>query len=218
MTISSPSGLVRTAVRAFVVFATLTLATVGAHASVPSPSTSTIPACLPACPGADIAYTVLIRDIAANPIAGSTVMFDFRDCPVMSLCATVQTDYRILNAYSISTTTDAQGSATIHLRVGGTCLSAATIYADGVLMTDGVSHPLVSVANTDRDGNAYVDSQDQRAIAASGAPNPTADLDCNGTHDTADNALLAAHVGHYCTANIDPAGRHTWGEIKILYR
>jgi hypothetical protein len=188
-------------------------------ASVPSAATSTISSCLAVCPQADIAYSVVIRDIASNPINNSNVVFDFSGCPNLHLCASVPTtDYVFISPTSISKMTNALGNATIHLEAGGCCANAVKIYADGVLMTDAIYHPLVSIANTDQSGDLFVLNNDETLIAAKSATDPTADLDCNGTHDAADNALLLDHLNHFCAALIDPVERHTWGQVKILYR
>jgi hypothetical protein len=211
--------IARAVLRAVLSILMLTGLAHAANASVPNPVTSTIPPCLAVCPQADIAYTVVIRDLANNPVNSANVVFDFSGCPNMQLCAPVpSTDYQFLSPTSISTTTNAAGSATIHLEAGGCCANAVKIYANGVLMTDTIYHPLVSVANADQSGDLFVQPNDETLIVAKSASDPTADLNCDGTHDAADNALLLDHLSHFCKSLIDPVEKHTWGQVKIRYR
>ena len=49
--------------------------------AVPSPANSTVPPCLVACPLGDISYTVVVRDLAVNPLNGREVSIDFSSCP-----------------------------------------------------------------------------------------------------------------------------------------
>jgi hypothetical protein len=188
-------------------------------ASVPNAAQSTIPACLAACPIGDLPYTVVIRDVAGNPVSSPDVVLDFSACPNIRFCPPGPPPaYIFITPTSIRLTGDAQGRATFYLEVGGTCASAVQVLANAVLMTDGVNHSPVSVANTDQDGDLFVLSNDGGALAAKGPTDPTADLNCDGVHDAADATLLSAHLGHFCRGFIDPVLPRTWGQLKILYR
>jgi hypothetical protein len=191
-----------------------------AHAAVPSAANSTIPPCLAACPLGDLSYTVVIRDLVGNPIPGAHVVLEFADCPGVRFCPPSPLPvYTFDSPTAISLNTDAAGRATFPLEAGGTCASALRVTADGVLMTDGTNHPLVSVANTDQDGDFFVQaSVDGPLLAAKGPSDPTADLDCDGDHDAADAAVLTAHDQHLCRGLIDPVLPQTWGRLKIRYR
>ena len=191
-----------------------------AHAAIPSPANSTIPACLPACPLGDLTYTVVIRDIIGNPIPGAHVAIDFVDCAGVHFCPPgPPPGYTFDSPTAVSNPTDAQGRASFPLQIAGTCASAVRVSADGVLMTDGTNHALVSVANTDQDGDLFVNSfSDGAVLAGKGPTDPTADLDCDGDHDAADAGVLNAHDGHFCPGLIDPVRPRSWGGLKILYR
>ena len=179
-------------------------------AAVPSPTNSTIPSCLHMCPFGDMTYTVVIRDFANNPIAGSSVVLDFSGCPSVRLCPPPAPP-------SYSALTNAQGVATFAVKGGGGCISAVNVYADGVWLTYGSGQPNPSVASPDQDGNRFVTVSDQAVLSAKTASDPTADLNCDGTHNAADDGVLAAHLGHYCDAFV-PGTPHTWGKLKVHYR
>ena len=179
-------------------------------ASVPSPNNSTIPPCLQMCPYGDLTYMVVIRDFANNPIPGSAVMLDFSGCPSVRLCPPPgPTTY-----YAF---TNAQGVATFAVKGGGGCTRSVNVYADGVLLTYGSGQPNPSVASPDQDGNKFVIVSDQAVLSAKTATDPTADLNCDGTHNAADDAVLSAHLGHYCDAVV-PGAPHSWGQLKMQYR
>ena len=182
----------------------LTVAT-QASAAVPSPANSSVPSCLQVCPYGDLTYTVVIRDIANNPVAGSFVQIDFIDCPTFHLCPPPASQ-------NTSQITNPQGVAVFALKGGGGCASSVRVFADGVLMASGVS-----VASPDQDGNLFVTGADQTVLTAKTATDPTADLNCDGTHDAADGNVLTAHIGHYCDGVI-PVAPRSWGQLKMHYR
>ncbi|HTM58258.1 MAG TPA: hypothetical protein VL123_07570 [Candidatus Udaeobacter sp.] len=190
-----------------------------ARAAVPSSANSTVPPCYAACPQGDLSYTVVIRDIAGFPIAGSHVVLEFANCPAVHRCPAAPAPYEFVSPTAYGMITDVQGRAVFPLQIGGTCAGAMSVSADGILMTDGTNHGLVSVSNTDQNGDLFVvAATDGPVLAAKGPADPTADLDCDGDHDAADAAVLTAHDGHVCPGFIDPVLPGTWGRLKVRYR
>jgi hypothetical protein len=190
-----------------------------AAAGVPSPANSTVPSVIAACPQGDLAYVVISRDVANVPRHGVTVVLDFSGCPAIHFCPPgPPPGYTFVTPTSIAVQTDMLGQALFDLQASGVCTGSIRIFADAVLMTDGISHPLVSLANTDQSGDGFVGADDAAILAAKGAGDPTADLDGSGAHDAADDALLAAHMGHFCPGLIDPVHSRTWGQLKLIYR
>jgi hypothetical protein len=176
-----------------------------ASAGVPSPLNSSVPSCLQVCPYGDLTYTVVIRDLANNPVGGATVVLDFLDCQTFHLCPPPSPPNTTLIA-------NAQGVATFALKGGGGCANAVRVFADGVLMASGVS-----VASPDQDGDLFVTGLDQAALLLKGPADPTADLNCDGVHDAADGNVQVAHMGHYCDGVI-PVAPRSWGQLKVHYR
>ena len=179
---------------------------IATHASsgVPSPFNSTAPSCMQVCPYGDLAYTVVVRDLANNPVTSSQVLLDFSNCTAFHLCPPPAPQ-------TYSQVTDAQGVTTFHVKGGGGCANGVRVYADGVLLAS------PSVASPDQDGNLFVSGPDQVALAAKTATDPTADLNCDGTHDVADDTVIAAHMGHFCDGVI-PVAPRSWGHLKVIYR
>jgi hypothetical protein len=191
-----------------------------AIAAVPSPVNSTTPPCLAPCPMGDVALTVVVRDLANNPIAGSTVVFSFANCPNAFLCAPLPTDDYIvdLTLRTVRATTDATGTVTIHPRVGGTCpAGGVNLFADGVLLRT------YALASPDQDGNgvcvSIIGSDDPIFAAKLGTLDATADFDCSGGPvDGADQLYFFQHHSHGCNGFVDPTTRRSWGTLKLHYR
>ena len=185
-----------------------------AHAGVPSAANSVVDECLNVCPLGDIAFKVIVRDLASNPVANSQVWIDVCQAPSVHAC--LQNGCNVL----VSGLTDASGAVLMHPTAGGVTPAPfsqlARIYADGVLLTTRV------VGSPDQDGDKVVTAADL-AIGASalGTNNPTMDFDCNlaatDVIEQADLTIQASHLGHNCDG---PVGTHpkTWGGVKILYR
>jgi hypothetical protein len=187
-----------------------------ALSNVPSITNSSVPSCLPMCPAADMTYTVIVRDLANNPIPGSNVMIDFGNCPAIRLCSPTPYDgYSTSTPTKISKATDASGQVTFAIHGGGVCApSGVVISADGVLLS--LSQNVV-VTSPDQDANLFVDATDATLMVAKPAGDLTADLNCSGFHSTADDIVLASHLHHICLF-IDPVLPHTWGQVKQIYR
>ena len=192
-----------------------------AQGGVPSAANSTVTPCLVACPLGDITFSVVVRDIANNPLAGASVVLDFSSCPEAFICTTpgmtpdpytVFPESRLIRMF-----TDALGSTNFPLRVGGLCaLATVSVFANGTLLaTRGLASP-------DQDGNGVVVSvignDDPLYLPKVGTNDPTADFDCDGDVDPDDTFIFYAHHSHACEGFVDPARRSTWGRVKSFYR
>ena len=184
---------------------------------VPSPLNSTVPACLVLCPLGDIPFTVVVRDFANNPIAGSTVVLDFTPCPGAYICRFRPSDPYTVSQRMLSMVTNAAGSVTFPARVGGTGpVGCVGLYADGVLLKS------YALASPDQNGNGVavtiVDVDDAIFAAKLGTLDPTADFDCDGDVDIGDQQLFFHHLSHSCDGIVDATRRSTWGTLKFHYR
>jgi hypothetical protein len=200
---SSPSIL---AVLVIASLAALTPRPARSNASgVPSAATSTVQANLVLCPVGHIPFTVVVRDIASNPVANSTVVVDFCSAPTVDICSTP--------ACTFSGVTNSTGTVVLNITAGGTTASAVVnVRADGVLLAQR------AVASTDQNGDLVVNSADLTAInALLGTTDKRGDLDGDGVVTSADVAILQAHLNHACGG---PVHSHdsTWGVLKIGYR
>jgi len=199
----------------------LALAPTPAAAGVPSPANSTVPPCLVACPIGDLAFDVVVRDLANNPVANSAVVLDFSRCPQAFLCTVpgMSPDPYVVDTgtRTLLRTTDATGLAHFPLRVGGVGeLGQVWVLADGVLLAQR------GLASPDQDGNGFVSWYllgDYIAFASKlGTQDVTGDLDCNGIVDAADEAAFFQHDSHACEGYVDGARRVNWGRLKAHYR
>ena len=198
------------------------LASAPVRAAVPSAANSTVPPCLVACPLGDIMFSVLVRDLANNPVASSSVVLDFSSCPDAFICTTpglTPDPYTVdLPSRTIRMFSDVYGYANFPLRVGGLCaLTTVRVFADGVLLaTRGLASP-------DQNGNgvavAIIDVDFDLFVAKVGTNDPTADMDCDGDVDNDDVYLeFGPHLSHACEGFVDPAKRSSWGRVKSYYR
>jgi hypothetical protein len=193
-----------------------------ASAAVPSPVNSTLPACMTLCPLGDMPFSVTIRDLANNPVAGSLVVLDFSACPNGAfICQTFLIDPYIvdLTARTIRMQTDAAGTATFPARIGGTGpAGCAKVFADGVLMRT------YALASPDQNGNGMTSNllepgDDALFIPKLGTMDPTADFDCDGgLVDEDDQAIYYYHGAQTCDGYVDPVNRRSWGSLKLHYR
>jgi hypothetical protein len=189
---------------------------VTATSAVPDPFNSSVPQCLLGCPAGDFTITIVVRDLAANPVAGSVVQLHFDACTAFNVCPPLSTDGYTWTSGTrvISAITDATGTVRLKLRAGGVCGTAngVSVYADGVLLANR------TFASPDQNGDLFVNAVDQGiANAKLGAADATADFDCDGVVTAADLGVVAAHQGHSCEGPT-PTHRSTWGSVKILYR
>lgn len=190
-----------------------------ASAGVPSAPNSTMPAALAPCPYGDVVLHFVIRDLANNPLNGAFVTLDFSNCPGAFVCPITPLDPYTLDPVGrrINQVTDTQGVADIPLRVGGTGASGTVVaYANGVLLRS------YALASPDQDGDGYVVSvignDDPLFAAKLGGSDPTADFDGDGDVDLDDQQYFFQHHSHSCSGFVDPTTRHTWGQVKQIYR
>jgi len=201
--------------RSLLLCAMLTLPAVAAS-GVPSPSNSTVPFCLLGCPAGDMVITIVVRDLANNPVTNSTVVLDFSACPAFTLCPVEPTDPYIYDAPSrtVRAFTDASGTVRFPLRAGGVCGTAngVRVFADGVFLAGR------TFASPDQNGDLFVNAVDQGIASAKlGFADPTADFDCDGGVTAADLGVVAAHLSHGCSGPT-PTRAKSWGSVKIIYR
>jgi hypothetical protein len=139
-----------------------------AMAFVPSPVTSSIPCAvnlvgnngLVTDPVGD--FTIVIKDIAGNPIQNSAIVVDFSGCCNDLRLSTTQHGAGVtLDSPNkrILATTNALGSVTLRIQGGSTGnattpgnVGCAKILADNVLISDGINHPAVNVGVLDLNG------------------------------------------------------------------
>ena len=190
-----------------------------AMAGVPSGATSQLPSCLALCPFGDLPFSVVVRDPANDPIAGSSVVLDFSACPGAWLCRSsgdpnvvVDLTSRTVRAFS-----SASGAVSIAAHVGGTGPAGSVrVYADGVLLRS------YALASPDQDGDGFVVSiigQDDPIFAAKlGSADHTADFDCSGLVDIDDEQIFFFHHSQACDGYVDATRRSSWAGLKLHYR
>jgi len=194
-----------------------TLAT--SSAGVPDPVNSTLPPCMVLCPMGDASFTVVVRDLANNPLNGVSVTLDYSGCPNAYLCDPLPSDpYTVdLVARTLTRTTDGTGTVVFPARVGGTGpAGCAKVYASGVFLR---SYALAT-PDQDSDGQVVLFIWNDQPLFTSklGTADPTADFDCNGTVDAADQLFMNNHGSHSCWGLVDPVRHRSWGSLKQHYR
>jgi len=181
---------------------------------LPNVALSTEDPCLIVCPAGDFRFHVTIRDVANNPIPGSTVMLDFSQCPGFTPCPNVG-DTLTWNAASrvVSRQTNPYGLATFVIHGGGVGAAGTVRIVDlGLLLATR------ALASPDQDGDLAVTNGDQSIVQTKvGSADPTADFDCSGGVTASDVSIAAAHQGHSCTSPT-PTTRGSWGRMKTIYR
>ena len=200
----------------------LALGAVPALAGVPSPANSTVPACMVACPMGGLSFDVVLRDLANNPVANSSVVIDLSQCPDVLICpgsGSPADPYIVdLPARTLRMFTDAYGLAHFMLRLGGGCgTSGVRVFASGVLLAQ------VAFASPDQNGDGMVLYFSPLADtplfnAKLGTSDPTADFDCDGDVDSEDEQAFGEHNSHSCEGIGNDARRSSWGWLKSHYR
>lgn len=177
-----------------------------AFAGVPSPGNSTIPGCIPLV-GSNLglrdtttgSVTVVVRDLANNPIAGASVVLDFSGLADIAICSD-QLDLNALTNCAAKTTrkfTDALGQVSFTV-LGGSAGSAsslvngAKIYANGVLL----GSPTASAYDLDGAGGVSINDLsswlfDLGTLTAYGR----SDYDCDGSVGINDLSLWLSVFG-----------------------
>ena len=179
-----------------------------AMAGVPSAANSTAPACislvgsLAGVPDAAAGqFTVIVRDLANNPLSGASVVVDFSGCLDLAICSD-QLDANALVNCGAKTTrkfTDALGNVTFTILGGSngggnatTLLNGGKIFANGTL----IKQP--TVAAFDLDGAGGVGANDLSAWLTdfgSGNNYGRSDFDCSGNIGANDLSLWLTEFG-----------------------
>ena len=189
------------------------LAAPAAHASVPSPSNSIVDPCFLLEPAGTLAFTVVVRDLASNPIANTSIVIDYCACPELMLCESGGLRPQIATSCTIEGVSDASGTRVFKMKGGGGCGGTAIkVYADGVLLAQ------IRAASPDQNGDLSVDAADATLLATKvGGTDLTGDLNCDGAVTAADQAALVLYFNHTCLT--PTSTRHsTWGDLKVRYR
>jgi hypothetical protein len=200
--------------------AAMLLTVPAARAGVPDAANSTFPACMALCPMGDIPFEVTVRDLANNPIAGSSVQLNFSSCPNAYLCPpgfAPPYPYTVDPiARTIVATTDAIGHLSLPAHVGGIGpAGSVSLYADGVFFRS------YALASPDQNGNGVcvniVDVDDVIFATKLGTSDPTADFNCDGNVGVADEQIFNHHISHACNGFVDATRRSSWGSLKSHY-
>lgn len=179
-----------------------------ARASFPSPANSTTPSCfsLVGTSGGIAAsaagqFTVVVRDLANNPIVGAAVVIDLSGCPDLHICADQLDPTAIVDCVhkQVTKIADNSGSATFTVLGGSngagnamTFLNAGKIFENGTL----IGSPTVSAF--DLDGASGVGANDLAAWLTdfgAGQLFGRSDYDCNGCEGANDLALWLTVFG-----------------------
>ena len=180
-----------------------------AMANVPSPGNSTVPGCitlvgsLAGVPDAAAGqFTVVVRDLANNPLNGASVWIDLSGCPDLRLCSN-QLDPGATVTCPAKTTrkfTNITGSVTFTVLGGSngggnasTLLAGGKIYANGTL----IGSP--TVAAYDLDSASGVGANDLSAWLTDfglGSPYGRSDFDCSGGIGANDLSLWLTEYGN----------------------
>lgn len=189
------------------------MAASSAMASVPSPADSDVPCGLTlvgttgGVADAKGQFSIVVRDLAHNPIAASSVVIDFNACtPDIRVCSVQPVSGVTADCSgavgSIQVVTDATGTATLRIVGGannaspglaGAGFKCAHVFADGVRMPD------MNVSAFDENGGGGVNPADISLWlldSFSATYKGRADYNCsNSTNPTDLSILLSASLG-----------------------
>lgn len=179
-----------------------------AMAGVPSPGNSTTPGCvtlvgnLAGVPDAAAGqFTVIVRDLANNPLNGASVVIDFSNCSDIAICDNQLDVNALVNcaAKTVRKFTDITGTVQFTCLGGSngagnavTLLNGGRIYANGVL----IASP--TVAAYDLDGGSGVGANDLAALLTdfgTGNPYGRSDFDCSGAVGANDLSFWLTEFG-----------------------
>jgi len=182
------TGLVR---KATLLTAAGLLAASAAMAGVPSAANSTTPSCISlvgntaGVPDATGTFTVIVRDLANNPLSGASVVVDLSGCSELAICDN-QLDANALVTCLSKTTrkfTDGLGSVTFTVLGGGNGNPAATLLGGGKIFANGTLIASPTVSAYDLNGAGGADAPDLSRFLtdfASGQNYGRSDFDCSG--------------------------------------
>jgi len=197
----------------------------GAMAAVPSPADSDIPAGLNLVGTsggvADVRgeFTIVVRDLAHNPIAGSSVVISFDNCEIDIRVCSVQTwpgvtpDCASGAVGEVSGVTDGTGTVTMRI-IGGARNTSSGAPAEGfqcaTVFADGVNMRQINVGAFDENGSGGVNPADVSVYLADqfdGDFEGRSDFNATNTLNPADLSILlgvtlgggsATSCGAYC--------------------
>ena len=157
-----------------------------------------------ACPAGDIPFHVVAMDAADNPVANSTIVIGFPDCPAVRIATPVPSDpYGIQPGFpypNVLRATGLDGRATFPLRAGGSCLGSVRVWADGITTrNDGTPIGPPNAVSPDQNGDLVVDVRDlSRILGKCFAPayDASGDLNGDGRVNPSDLAIVLRHLGH----------------------
>lgn len=199
------TGLVRKAT--LIVAGGLLIAGV-AGAGVPSPANSTKPTCISLVgQSGGLAdslagkFSVIVRDLANNPLNGSSVVVDLSGNADAKLCNAQLSPRYTLNcaAHTVRAFTDASGTVSFTLVGGGTGSATVLSGTGGKIYADGVLLGNISVSVYDLDGSTGVGAGDlSQWLTDFGAATNYArsDYDCSGTVGAGDLSLWLTVFGN----------------------
>jgi len=186
-------------------------------AAVPSPSNSSVPACLATTPGGNIVTTIVVRDFANTPIANSTVVIDYNGCAGFVPCPTGSgpPDAYVVDPVgkTITMLSGPQGQALFYLRAGGGCSNAGIrVSADGVLLR------VIPAASADQNGDLAVTAADVAIVQSKvGTSDLSGDINCDAVVNSTDVSIVQGYVGITCSNPTD-VRPPSWGKLKTIYR
>lgn len=203
------TGLVR---KATLLTAAALVVASAAMAGVPSETNSTKPACISmvgsvaGVPDAAGQFTVIVRDLANNPLNGASVVIDLSNAGDLAICDDQLDVDALVNcaAKTVRKFTDVTGSVTFIVLGGSngggnasTLLNGGRIYANGTL----IGSPTVSAF--DLDGSSGVGANDLSAWLGdfgSGQNYGRSDYDCSGGIGANDLSLWLGAFGSGASA------------------
>jgi hypothetical protein len=177
-----------------------------AQAGVPDPRNCIADTCLVVSPAGVFAYTVVVKDESAAPVANVQVVLDFGTAGGVNLCDSSDPDHD----RRIIATTDATGSVTFRVRGGGQTSGYVVVSAVGSVIV--IAH----VRSTDLNGDLAVTSADVTAHSALPSNALAGDYNCDGVTDANDGAFITIELGQDCSTV--PVLDFTWGAVKASYR
>ena len=187
---------------------TAPLAAPPALAGIPTVGNVTAPACI-SLVGSDDAvparalgqFTVIIRDLANNPLGGASVVVDCSNCPDIAICADQMDPDAIVNcaAKTVRKFTDALGSVTFTILGGSNGAgNASTLLNGGRIFCNGQLIKTPTICAFDLDGSSGVGANDLSVWLTdfgSGNPYGRCDYDCSGTIGANDLSLWLTAFG-----------------------
>jgi len=196
------TGLVR---KATLLTAAGLLAASAAMAGVPSAANSTTPPCFSivgskvGVPDPSGTFTVIVRDLANNPLSGASVVVDLSGCSELAICDD-QLDANALVTCASKTTrkfTDGLGSVTFIVLGGGNGSPAATLAGGAKIFANGTLIASPTASAFDLNGTAGQGAADLSLFLgdlASLNPYGRSDYNCSGSLGASDLSVWLTNL------------------------